>query len=149
MGRDVAIAISADAIHYGPDFRQVAFGAGGPQACARAVEKDHALMTGPLAGPLTVDKIRALHEALVDPDHPDNYRWTWCGRFSVPLGLLVLERVARASGGAVGYPVAYGTSVGWPELRLSDVGITPGGPCNLYHFVGCPGVAFTIADSAR
>jgi AmmeMemoRadiSam system protein B len=145
IGRDVAIAISADAIHYGPDFKQVAFGTGGPEAYRAAVEKERALMTGPLRGPLTIDGIRTLHETFVDPGHPDTYRWTWCGRFSVPLGLLLLERVTRAGGGAIGHPVAYATSVGWPELSLRDLGITPGAPCNLYHWVGYPGVAFTLA----
>lgn len=145
MGRDVAIAISADGIHYGPDFKQETFGTGGPEAYRAAVEKDHALMNGPLSGPLTQDKIHALYETFVDPASPDTYRWTWCGRFSVPLGLLLLERLARAEGGAVGHPVAYATSVGWPELSLRDLGIRPGAPCNLYHFVGYPGVAFTLA----
>ena len=146
MGKDVAIAISADAIHYGPDFKQVTFGAGGLDAYAQAVAKDHALLAGPLSGAITDDKIRELYQTYVDPDHPDDYRWTWCGRFSVPLGLMVLERLGRASGGAFAHPVAYGTSVGWPELGLRDVGITPGAPCNLYHFVGYPGVAFTLGD---
>lgn len=145
LGRDVAIAISADAIHYGPDFNQTVFGAGGPAAYAKAVEKDHGLLTGPLSDRLTVDKIRTLYETFVDPEHPDDYRWTWCGRFSVPLGLLTLERLTREQGGAVGHPVAYGTSVGWPELGLRDIGMSPTAPCNLYHFVGYPGVAFTAS----
>jgi AmmeMemoRadiSam system protein B len=148
IGRDVAIAISADAIHYGPDFKQVTFGAGGPDAYARAVAKDHALLTGPLSGPIADAKIRELYETFVNPDHPDEYRWTWCGRFSVPLGLMLLERIGRANGGAFAHPVAYGTSVGWPELGLRDQGITPGAPCSLYHFVGYPGVAFTLGDHA-
>jgi len=143
MGRDVAIAISADAIHYGPDFKQVKFGTG-IDAYRKAVEQDHALMTGPLSGPVTVEKARTAWETFVDPDHPDDYRWTWCGRFSVPFGMLLLERLGREHGGAVGHPVAYSTSVGWPEVDLRDVGITPGAPCNLYHFVGYPGVAFTL-----
>jgi AmmeMemoRadiSam system protein B len=146
MGKDVAIAISADAIHYGPDFHQTTFGVGGPDSYARAVMKDHTLMMGPLAGEITDAKIQALYQTFVDPDHPDDYRWTWCGRFSVPLGLMLLQRIGRASGGAFSHPVAYGTSVGWPELGLRDIGITPGAPCNLYHFVGYPGVAFTLGD---
>jgi AmmeMemoRadiSam system protein B len=144
LARDVAIAISADAIHYGPDFKQVAFGPGGLDAYQKAVEKDRTLMTGPLEGPLTIEKIRTLYGTFVDPEHPDEYRWTWCGRFSVPLGLLTLERIARGRGGAIGHPVAYATSVGWPELDLRDIGMAPTAPSNLYHFVGYPGVAFTL-----
>ena len=144
LGRDVALAISADAIHYGPDFHQEAFGPGGESAYAQAVARDHALLSGPLKGPLTEAGIRQLYETFVDPEHPDTYRWTWCGRFSVPLGLLILERLARAEGGAVGHPVAYSTSIAGPELPLRDVGMSPTSPSNLYHFVGYPGVAFTL-----
>lgn len=144
LGRDVAIAISADAIHYGPDFQQEAFGRGGLGAYERAVARDRGLLTGPMSGALTTDKIRTLYATFVDPDHPDTYRWTWCGRFSVPLGLLTLERLGRDSGGAFGHPVAYATSVGWPELGLRDIGMSPTAPSNLYHFVGYPGAAFTV-----
>jgi len=149
IGRDVAIAISADGIHYGPDFKQVIFGTGGVDAYRQAVAKDHGLLTGPLSGRLTTAKIRTLYETFVDPDHPDDYRWTWCGRFSVPLGLLTLERVTRDLGGATSAPVAYGTSIGSPELGLRDIGMSPTAPSNLYHFVGYPGVAITVEKSAR
>lgn len=149
LGRDVAIAISADGIHYGPDFKQVAFGEGGLAAYEQAVAKDHGLLTGPLSGPLTDAKIRTLYETFVDPESPDTYRWTWCGRFSVPLGLLVLERLGGKLGGATGHAVAYGTSIGWPELGLRDIGMSPTAPSNLYHFVGYPGVAITMGTSAR
>jgi AmmeMemoRadiSam system protein B len=149
LGRDVAIAVSADAIHYGPDFKQTVFGDGGVAAYEQATAKDLGLLTGPLSGPLTTEKIRALFGTYVDPDHPDTYRWTWCGRFSVPLGLLTLQRLARDAGGAVGHPVAYGTSVGWPELGLRDFGMAPTAPSNLYHFVGYPGVAYTVGAPGR
>jgi AmmeMemoRadiSam system protein B len=144
LGRDVAIAVSADAIHYGPDFNQVAFGTG-VAAYEQAVAKDRGLLTGPLSGALTTEKIRALYETFVDPETPDTYRWTWCGRFSVPLGLLVLQRLTRDGGGAIGRPVAYGTSIGGPEVGLRDIGMAPTAPSNLFHFVGYPGVAFSVA----
>ncbi|MCE7960782.1 MAG: AmmeMemoRadiSam system protein B, partial [Acidobacteria bacterium ACB2] len=118
LGRDVAVAISADAVHYGADFRHVPFGEGGIEAYRRAVERDRALLSGPLSGPVEEAKARALHEAFVDPAAPDDYRLTWCGRFSIPTGLLVLARTARALGlpPPVARPVAYATSVGAPEL---------------------------------
>ena len=149
LGRDVAIAISADGIHYGPDFKQTTFGEGGLAAYQQAVARDHGLLTGPLSGPLSDAKIRTLYETFVDPESPDTYRWTWCGRFSVPLGLLVLERLGGKLGGATGRAVAYGTSIGWPELGLRDLGMSPTAPSNLYHFVGYPGVAITVAASTR
>jgi AmmeMemoRadiSam system protein B len=149
LGRDLAIAISADAIHYGPDFQRVDFGAGGVRAYELATAKDRDLLTGPLAGALTTAKIRALYGTYVDPEHPDTYRWTWCGRFSIPLGLLTIERLARAAGGAAGWPVAYATSISGPEMGLRDVGLAPTAPSNLYHFVGYPGVAITVGAPER
>ncbi len=146
LGRDVAIAISADAIHYGPDFQQHTFGAGGVEAYRRATAKDRGLLTG-LRGPLETEKIRALYATFVDPEHPDTYRWTWCGRFSIPLGLLTLQRLARGAGGATGWPVTYATSISGPELGLRDIGMAPTAPSNLYHFVGYPGAAFTVGAS--
>jgi AmmeMemoRadiSam system protein B len=142
LGRDLAIAISADAIHYGPDFNQTLFGEGGISAYENATARDRALLTGPFDGSLTVSGIRTLYETFVDPENPDQYRWTWCGRFSIPLGLLTLERLTRESGGAIGYPLAYATSISGPELPLRDIGLSPSAPSNLYHFVGYPAVAF-------
>lgn len=149
LGRDVAIAISADAIHYGPDFTQRTFGAGGVEAYQRAIGKDRELLTGPLEGRLTTAKIHTLYDTFVDPEHPDTYRWTWCGRFSIPFGLLTLERLARGAGGATGWPVAYATSISGPEVGLRDIGMAPTAPTNLYHFVGYPGAAFTVGPAGR
>jgi AmmeMemoRadiSam system protein B len=147
LGRDVAIAISADAIHYGPDFKQTVFGEGGVSAYEQATAKDRGLLTGPMSGPLTVSGIRTLYSTFVDPEHPDDYRWTWCGRFSIPLGLLTLESLTRESGGVIGHPLVYGTSISEPELPLRNLGMSPTAPSNLYHFVGYPGAAFTTAST--
>jgi len=138
LGRDVAIAISAD------DFQQVRYGAGTTDSYTKAVAKEHELLAGPLSGPLTLKGIRSLYETYVDPSEPDRYRWTWCGRFSVPLGLLTLEKLTRESGGASGHAVAYSTSIASPELPLGDVGMRPTAPSDLWHWVGYPGVAFTL-----
>lgn len=149
LGREVAIVISTDGIHYGPDFQQTLFGAGGVTAYEKATAKDRGLLTGPLKGTLTVPKIRTLFSTFVDPEHPDDYRWTWCGRFSVPFGLLTLESLTRESGGVIGRPLVYGTSISGPELPLRDIGMGTTAPSNLYHFVGYPSVAFTLREPAK
>jgi AmmeMemoRadiSam system protein B len=144
LGRDVAIAISTDAVHYGSDFKHVPFGDGGVDAYVKATARDRGLLTGPLKGPLTIAKVRDLYATFVNPEKPDDYRLTWCGRFAVPMGLLLVERVTRDLGKAVGHPLAYATSVGWPELPVRGVGLGETAPANLYHFVGYPAVAFTV-----
>ena len=140
LGRDVAIVISADAVHYGPHFKHVPFGDGGVEAYTKAIARDREILTGPIAGPVATDKIRTLYATYVDPAEPDTYRLTWCGRFSIPFGMLLLERTAKSLGlpPPVGMPLAYATSVGAPELRVRDTGLGETAPANLYHFVGYP-----------
>jgi AmmeMemoRadiSam system protein B len=140
LGKDVAIVISADAVHYGPDFKQVPFGDGGVEAYTKAVARDRDILTGPIAGPIATGKVRDLFGRFVDPAEPDTYRISWCGRFSIPFGILLLDHTAKALGlpTPVGMPLAYATSVGAPELKVRDTGMGETAPANLYHFVGYP-----------
>ena len=144
LGRDVALAISTDGVHYGPDFKYVPYGDGGVTAYRKATEKDRVILAGPLSGTRTSGKVRDLYADFVNPKKTDEYRLTWCGRFAVPMGLLLLERLSRDLGPLTGHPVAYATSVGWPELPVRDLGLGATAPSNLYHFVGYPAVAFTL-----
>jgi len=147
LGRDVAIVVSTDGVHYGTDFRYTPYGDGGVDAYVRACARDRELLTGPLSGAVDAERVRSLFETFVDPENPDTYRMTWCGRFSVPFGLLLLADTARALGlpAPIGQPIAYGTSVGSPELPLREVGLGETAPANLYHWVSYPAVAFTVA----
>src|SRR5262249_24646374 len=98
LGRDVAIVISTDATHYGADFSYTPSGAGGaaasemPPAAARALGRDT------LEGPVAAERAQRFSAAVVNPANPDEYRKTWCGRFSVPFGLLLLDETARRLG---------------------------------------------------
>jgi AmmeMemoRadiSam system protein B len=146
LGRDVAIVISSDGIHYGADFGYTPYGEGGVEAYVKATARDRALLTGPLAGPVSPAKAEAFFDTVVDPQHPDTYRMPWCGRFSIPFGLLLLDATTRDLGQPtpVGVPIAFGTSIGFPELPVKPLGMGATAPANLYHFVSYPGVAFTI-----
>ncbi|BDU76099.1 AmmeMemoRadiSam system protein B [Mesoterricola sediminis] len=144
LGRDVAVVISSDGIHYGEDFRYAPFGAGGPGAYLQAMDQDRRLLTGPLSGPVSPAKARAFFEAVVDPADPDVYRMPWCGRFSIPFGLLLLDATSRHLGTAApaGRPVAFGASVDVPELPVKALGMGATAPASLYHFVSFPAVAY-------
>jgi MEMO1 family protein len=149
LGRDVAVVISTDGVHYGADFKYTPYGDGGPDAYERAAARDRELLRGPLSGTLTAAKVHALSASFVDPKDPDAYRLTWCGRFSVPLGLLLLEHLSRLPGPFTLWPVAYATSVSAPELPVRDIGLGATAPANLHHFVSYPAVAITYGAGKR
>jgi AmmeMemoRadiSam system protein B len=147
LGRDVAVAISADGTHYGEDFGYTPYGAGGLEAYQRALAFDRDLLQGLLAGEVSADMARGFFAAMVDPDQPDRYRRTWCGRFAIPFGLLLLAAACRALGRQPprALPIALGTSLEGPELPLRHLGLEPTCPLNLHHFVTAPAVAY-VAD---
>jgi MEMO1 family protein len=145
LGRDVAIVISSDGIHYGRDFAYTPYGEGGVDAYVKAVARDRDLLKGPLSGPVSPLKAEAFFSAVVDPKNPDTYLMPWCGRFSIPFGLLLLSETARASGlpPPEGSTIAFGTSLSAPELPVKTLGMGSTSSANLYHFVSYPGVAFS------
>lgn len=147
LGRDVAIVISSDGIHYGTDFKYTPYGNGGVEAYTRAVARDRELLNGPLAGPVSSAKALDFFSAVVNPQAPDDYRMPWCGRFSIPFGLLLLEATARETkaGMPVGQPVAFGTSISFPQLPVKEPGLGVTAEANLHHFVSYPGAAYTLA----
>jgi AmmeMemoRadiSam system protein B len=144
LGRDVAIVISTDGVHYGEDFKYVPYGAGGVEALRKAMDFDRKLLRDTLGGPFSPQGARTFYSTVVDPANPDQYRVPWCGRFSVTFGTLLLGETSRALGLAPprGVPVALSASADTPELRVRDVGLGVTAPANLYHFVSHPAVAF-------
>jgi AmmeMemoRadiSam system protein B len=144
LGRDVAVVISSDAVHYGPDFRYTPYGDGGDEAYRKACARDRLLLSETAEGPVTIRKAQSFLSACVDPEDPGTYRLTWCGRFSIPLGLLALESLARNLGlpAPKGHPLAYSTSLSAPALPIDGLGVTA--PATPSHFVGYPAAAWTV-----
>ena len=149
LGRDLAVGISSDGVHYGADFSHTPFGEGGVEAYTRAVDNDRGVLRS-LAGEVSDERAHFAVSTFTDPADPGRYRLTWCGRFSIPFGLMLMHRLAAALGRpAVELrPVAYATSVGWPELPVRTPGLGRTAPANLYHFVGYPAALFTMPAAA-
>ncbi|HOX24888.1 MAG TPA: AmmeMemoRadiSam system protein B [Candidatus Krumholzibacteria bacterium] len=153
-GRDLALAISADAVHYGCE----GWGATGyaPFGCderghAAARQQDLTLADATLAGPLDDAGIASYVRLVWNPARPsdpaDPYRITWCGLYSIPFGLTVLCRWLDATGAAAcrGELLRYGDSVsdGRLDLPAARLGVTA--PATLAHWVGYPALVY-LAD---
>jgi len=154
LGRDLAIVVSSDAVHYGPDFDHAPFGtdAAGYQ---QAVDRDEGLAREYLAGPLEADHLAQLEYTLVDAGNVRSYKLPWCGRFSIPFGLELLRDLAEKTGleKPEGHFLRYATSLSEPQLPVSkdtlDAGLGTTAPSNLHHWVGYATVGLTVAEEAE
>lgn len=151
LGRDVAIVISSDAVHYGPDFDHAPFGtsASGYQ---QAVDRDIGLVRQHLEGAAEPARLEALLYTLIDRKDVRSYKIPWCGRFSIPFGVELLRLTAAKTGMPVpqGHFLRYATSLSEPLLPVADETIEGGigttAPSNLPHWVGYATVGFTAGD---
>ena len=146
LGRDVAILISADLIHYGDEgWNGRTFADLGVSGAAydRAVERDRALIRDHLEGEIALPRLESLYHALVQDD-PHEYRVTWCGRFSIPFGLALLAGTAQR----LGLPAPRGELLrqattldpGREDPGVPGLGATA--PANIHHWVGFAAVGY-------
>ncbi len=148
LGEDVAIICSADAVHYGDagwGGRNYADFGCDIQGYRKAVERDTELTEQCLCGPVTSEKLRHFLHTCADSADITNYKITWCGRFSIPLGLSVASRLVQALEGRIleGFLLDYGTSVSEASLDLDKLeGMGATAPNNLHHWVGYPAIGY-------
>lgn len=150
LGRDVAVVVSSDAVHYGPDFAHAPFGTDA-EAHEKAAGRDRSLAAENLSGQLDPAALHRFLDTLVDPETLD-YRLPWCGRFSIPFGLELLRKVSLGSEGKTpeGALLRYGTSLTEPELPVSEAtrkaGLGYTAPSNFHHWVGYAAVGYTLPE---
>ncbi len=154
LGRDLAVVVSSDAVHYGPDFDHEPFGtdAAGYQ---RAVDRDLELVRDHLEGPIDPSRLERLEYSLVDRADVHSYTIPWCGRFSVPFGVELMRDLAAKTGlpAPRGHLLRQATSLSEPLLPVSKATLATGlgttAPSNLHHWVGYLTVGYTVSSPAR
>jgi AmmeMemoRadiSam system protein B len=146
LGRDVAILISSDSVHYGDQgWGGKTFADFGVDRAGynKAVARDLDLVSKHLTGPIALSRLSGLFHRLVRKN-VHAYRITWCGRFSVPFGVALLARTAAALGRPVpqGVLLRYGTTLdpGRSDPGVPGLGVTA--PASLRHWVGFAAVGY-------
>jgi len=146
-GKDIALLITTDAVHYGDEDwggkNMAPFGADSA-GYIKAVAKEHAIINSCLSGELNMDKIKKFSSITVLPDNYKEYRWTWCGRYSVPLGLMVAEDLREVSGGQAleGKFISYSTSIDHRPLKVDDLRMGKTAGASIRHWVGYASVGY-------
>ena len=147
-GADIALLSSTDAVHYGDEGwggKDFAFYGADAEGYEKALVHEQRIMRDCFEGELQPERIeRFTRYTLDDHDHRE-YKWTWCGRYSVPFGLLVawhLQQLRRARP-LTSTILGYATSVDNARVKVDDLeGMGVTAPATLHHWVGYASVGY-------
>ncbi|MGD0337722.1 MAG: AmmeMemoRadiSam system protein B [Bacteroidota bacterium] len=128
-GKDIVFLMSSDANHYGKDFNNIPFGED-DVAHTRGIEQDIRVARECLEGPVQPGKIGNLTNELKNI--------SWCGKFSIPFGLLTTQKVMEkiTGKGLVGTILRYSDTYSEGVLPLTKTGMGITASFSLKHWVG-------------
>lgn len=147
-GRDLAIVISTDAVHYGDEGwggRNFALYGADERGYWRAMAHDRSIMKECFEGEPVPAKSLLFSRHTVRADDYREYKWTWCGRYSVPFGMLTAWHLQQTLGvpPLEGKVLAYATSIDTPHIPVDDLeGMGVTAPATVRHWVGYASVGY-------
>jgi AmmeMemoRadiSam system protein B len=146
-GVEMSLLISTDAVHYGDEGwggQDYSFFGTDSIGYNQAITKEHGIMHDFLTGDLVKEKIRKFTLTTVQENDFRIYKWTWCGRYSVPFGMLTALALQQEQGAPPlnGMGLDYCTSIDHSPIQVDDIGMGVTAKASLKHWVGYTGVVF-------
>lgn len=146
-GDDISILITTDAVHYGDeDWGGSNYAQFGTDSIGTEKARNYELeiIDNCLVGAINKDKIKKFIHYTVKEDDYKEYKWTWCGRYSVPFGLLTSLYLDQKfnSHGLEGEFIGYSNSIDHPSLKVDDLNMGKTAPANNHHWVGYAAVGY-------
>jgi len=94
-GKDLAVVISNDAVHYGDEEWSADLAPLGTDEAGteKARQFDLEIIENCLTHEINNDKIKRFTEYTVQAEDYKEYKWVWCGRYSVPFGLAFANKL--------------------------------------------------------
>lgn len=145
-GSGWSIVITTDAVHYGnEDWGGKNYDRFGVDSAGymQAVAYEENIMNTMLTGGLSPEKIKSFSQCTVQDSDYHEYKWSWCGRYAVPLGLLTACRIAEMEEAPLtGIAAGYSTSITNSPIPVNDLGMGTTAPAKLTHWVGYAAVGY-------
>lgn len=146
-GKEVAIVISNDAIHYGDaDWGGKDMAPFGVDSLgtAQVVQKETEIIETCLLGELNQGKIKRLSQYLVQDENYKEYKWTWCGRYALPFGLMTANtlNILTDHTPLSGTKIDYRSSLHNTHIETKDIGMGITADAHQRHWVGYAGVVY-------
>lgn len=137
-GTDYAIVSTTDAVHYGTEdwggINRAYYGCD-EKGNIKAREHEAGIIDSCLKGEIKPEKIRLFNNFTLNAANFREYKWTWCGRYSVPVALYTayyLSEDKPLSGKLVGYS----TSITSTHIPVDDLGMGRTAIATACHWVG-------------
>jgi len=144
-GKDIFFLISADGNHYGQDFNNSPFGEG-EMAWATARALDQRLIRDYLTGVMDKGKVEGLTKKLWGATYLDYGNTYWCGKYSIPFGLLAIQKIIASTTGKniSGLLFRYSDTYSEGALPLTKTGMGTTAPFSLRHWVSFSSIGYYL-----
>jgi AmmeMemoRadiSam system protein B len=150
-GTDYAIVVTTDAVHYGSEGwggTNMAYFGCDEKGNIKAREHEKGIIDSCLTGKVSPEKIRLFNSLTLNPVNFHEYKWTWCGRYSVPVALYV-SYYLNASKPLSGELAGYSTSITSPHVAVDDIRMGRTAIATDCHWVGYASIGYTLEDARQ
>ena len=143
-GTDISLVITSDGVHYGDEDwggKDNAFFGCDSAGNRAAVEHEYEIINNCLSGEITEEKLALFSRYTLSDSDYHKYIWTWCGRYSVPVGLYTAINIDGFDL-PEGKLIAYSTSILNKHVDFRDNGMGVTAIATDCHWVGYPTIAY-------
>lgn len=145
-GKDVAVVISNDAVHYGNEewSRDLAPFGVDDEGTEKARALDIEIIEKCLVNEINSEKVKSFTEYTVQPNDYKEYKWVWCGRYSVPFGVSFANKLNQAlvDEPLTGTFLDYETSIDHELIEVEDLGMGTTAIATQKHWVAYASIKY-------
>ncbi len=145
-GKDLAIVISNDAVHYGDEQWSADLAPFGTdnQGTENARQQDLEIINTCLVDEINSDKIKWFTQYTVQKEDYKEYKWVWCGRYSVPFGLAFANKLNLLTNNEalIGTLLEYQSSIDHNLIMVEDLGMGTTAIATQHHWVAYTSIKY-------
>jgi MEMO1 family protein len=143
-GTDYAIVVTTDAVHYGNQdwggIDRAYFGCD-PKGNEKARKHEYGIIDSCLKGEVGPENFRLFSDFTLNANNFREYKWTWCGRYCVPVALYTAYYL-NGSSPIKGEVAGYSTSITGFHIPVDDIRMGRTAIAADCHWVGYAAVGY-------
>ncbi|MCX6271912.1 MAG: AmmeMemoRadiSam system protein B [Bacteroidetes bacterium] len=145
-GNDFAFVISNDAVHYGDEGwgdKNYNYYGVDPKGYEQACNHEAEIIKNTLTGEILPEKLKKFCSYTVDEKDYKEYKWTWCGRYCLPMGLFTAYYFQKLLGITIhGNWLGYSSSIEHRPIPVKDLKMDVTAPATMHHWVGYTAIGY-------